>query len=299
MRKISIALALVAGLFASLAHADFTAKDASLATITFKNPGACTSVVCTPIAAIVDSTGTNVVAVDTAGADAVSNTKNGLSTYGRNLVFNGTTWDRWLGDATNGGFVNVKTSVLPTGAGTSANQTTINTSIGTTNTNLGPPGATVCATDTGSCSLNALFQRALQTLTAINTTAGAAATFQAAVTGGASTNGNIVANNTTAVVIKASAGTLYGAQLYGIGSAPAYLKIYNAVSATCGTGTPVKRLMIPAASTAANGAGSNTSFGDIGVAFGTGITYCVTTGIGDADTTAPAASTYLVNLDWK
>lgn len=118
-------------------------------------------------------------------------------------------------------------------------------------------------------------------------------------TGGNSTSGAIAPNNTTAVVVKSSAGTLYGVQVYGIGSVPAYLKIYNATSATCGSGTPVKRLMIPAAATAANGGGSNVSFGSTGVAFSTGITYCVTTGITDADTTAPAASTYLVNLDWQ
>lgn len=114
-----------------------------------------------------------------------------------------------------------------------------------------------------------------------------------------STTGNIAANNTTAVVVKASAGTLFGVQLGGIGSGPAYLKIYNATSATCGSGTPVKRLIIPAASTAANGAGSNVSFGPQGIAFSTGITYCVTTGITDADTSAPAASTYLINIDWS
>lgn len=124
-------------------------------------------------------------------------------------------------------------------------------------------------------------------------------TANAGTTGGASTTGNIVANNTIAVVVKSGAGTLYGAQLYGIGAAPAYLKIYNATSATCGSGTPVKRLMIPAAGTAANGNGSNINFGSSGVAFGTGITYCVTTGIADADTAAPAAATFLVNLDWK
>lgn len=122
---------------------------------------------------------------------------------------------------------------------------------------------------------------------------------QASPTGGASTSGAIVPNNTTAVVLKASAGTLYGVQLAGLGSAPAYLKLYNATSATCGSGTPVKRLIIPAASTAANGAGSNITFGPQGVVFGTGITYCVTTGITDADNTAPAASTFLVNVDWN
>lgn len=115
----------------------------------------------------------------------------------------------------------------------------------------------------------------------------------------ASTTGNIGANNTTAVVIKASAGTLYGAQLGNIGSVPAYLKIYNATTATCGSGTPVKRLIIPKAATAADGGGSNISFGPNGIAFSTGITYCLTGGITDADTTAPAASTVLVNLDWR
>lgn len=146
---------------------------------------------------------------------------------------------------------------------------------------------------------NGLYFNQLQGNTALSITNPTFNRPVATATGGQSTTGNIVANNTTAVVVKASAGTLYGAQLYGIGSAPAYLKIYNATSATCGSGTPVKRLMIPAASTAANGAGSNISFGDVGVDFSTGITYCVTTGIADADTTAPAASTYLVNLDWK
>jgi hypothetical protein len=114
----------------------------------------------------------------------------------------------------------------------------------------------------------------------------------------ASTAGAIVPNNTNSVVVKGSAGTLFGVQIYGLGSAPAYLKIYNAATATCGSGTPVKRLMIPAAATAANGAGSNVTFGP-GLAFGTGITYCVTTGLPDNDTGTPAATTFLVNMDFE
>lgn len=120
MRKISILLALVAGLFATQANADWTGKDAAGATTTFKNPGVCTSVVCVPVYQIYD--GTNVVTLTTAGADGVSNTLTGVPMYGRNLLYNGTTWDRWLGDTTNGAFVNVKASVLPTGAATSALQ---------------------------------------------------------------------------------------------------------------------------------------------------------------------------------
>lgn len=146
---------------------------------------------------------------------------------------------------------------------------------------------------------NGLFANVLQGNAVLSISNPSFARVVAGTTGGASTTGNIAAANTTAVVVKGSAGTLFGVQVYGIGSAPAYLKIYNATSATCGSGTPVKRIMIPAASTAANGAGSNVTFGDLGVAFGTGITYCVTTGITDADATAPAASTFLVNIDWN
>lgn len=47
-----------------------------------------------------------------------------------NYVWDGAAWDRLYGDSTNGSFVNVKTSVLPTGAATSALQTTINTTLG-------------------------------------------------------------------------------------------------------------------------------------------------------------------------
>lgn len=95
MRKISLALALVASLFTLPAYADFTGKDASAATITFKNPATCSSVVCVPVFQIYD--GTNVVTLTTAGADAVSNTLTGVPTYARMQQFNGTTWDRWQG----------------------------------------------------------------------------------------------------------------------------------------------------------------------------------------------------------
>lgn len=98
MRKLSILLALVAGLFISEARADFTGKNAAAATITFKNPGDCTSVVCVPVVQIYD--GTNLVTLTTAGADAVSNTLTGVPVYSRVLFFNGTTWDRWQGAVT-------------------------------------------------------------------------------------------------------------------------------------------------------------------------------------------------------
>lgn len=232
----------------------------------------------------------------------------GSPVLGGTLLWNSTTYDRWKSVATG------VAAVGGTGtAGTAASNVLTVQGIASMT-----PLAENITQVLGSpiSATNGLFTNVLQGNAALSTTNGLYSnllqgnavlsitnpTFNrpvATATGGGSTTGNIVANNTTAVVVKGSAGTLYGAQLYGIGSAPAYLKIYNATSATCGSGTPVKRLMIPAASTAANGAGSNIAFGDVGVDFSTGITYCVTTGIADNDTTAPAASTYLVNLDWK
>jgi hypothetical protein len=154
MRK--LLLLAVAGLFcSSAAYADFTGKDASAATITFKNPGACTSVVCVPIFSLFDPTGTNGAAVPTVGADAQSNTANGLLTYSRNVLWNGATWDRWTGDLTNGGWVNVKTSVLPTGASTSANQTSQITQETATAAALGTTADAPCTlpATTTACSL--------------------------------------------------------------------------------------------------------------------------------------------------
>lgn len=99
-------------------------------------------------------------------ADAVVSVATGLTpVQGYNFVYNGTTWDRLRGDTTNGAFVNVKTSVLPTGAA-------LDTSITTTNTDLGAPGAVACATDTSSCSLNQFMQRLAQRLSTIVTTLG-------------------------------------------------------------------------------------------------------------------------------
>lgn len=277
-------------------------------------------------------------AVQTAGADGVSNTASGLQVYSRGSVWNGSGWDRAAGStfgsyqvirdaAGNARGANVNASnqlavagpvtvvsggiasgaiasgAVASGAVSSGAYAAGALAAGAFASGAGVDGwdltqgtstQTACAAPTSAtaCSVISILKGVLD---AANT----AGQLKVSSTGGATPTGNIAANNTTAVVVKASAGTLYGVQLAGIGSAPAYLKIYNATSATCGSGTPVKRLMIPAASTAANGAGSNITFGPMGVAFGTGITYCVTTGIGDADTTAPAASTFLVNLDWN
>lgn len=168
------------------------------------------------------------------------------------------------------------------------------TTVGTTNgVSLAQIGTATVLTGNGTSGTGS--QRV--NIASDNTAFPVLASLQAIATGGASTAGAIVPNNTTAVSVKGSAGTVYSVQLFSIGAAPAYLKIYDSAAVTCGSGTPIKRILIPSASTL--GAGTVISFGPAGIITSTGIGYCVTTGIADADTTAPAASTFLVNVDYK
>lgn len=126
------------------------------------------------------------------------------------------------------------------------------------------------------------------------------ATQSTATTGGATPFHLIAANSDNSQLVGAAgAHTVYGVQLSGLGSAPAYLKFYDKATApTCGSDAVKKSLMIPAASTAANGAGSNVSL-YLGTAFTLGIGICVVTGIADTDDTAVAAATFDVNIDYK
>lgn len=107
----------------------------------------------------------------------------------------------------------------------------------------------------------------------------------------------IVLNNTTAIPITTKSSTVYSIDAFNNSTTLAYVKLYNAASATCGSGTPIARYMIPFG-TSSSGGGFNLSNVN-GDAYPFGITMCVTTGIADSDTGAPAGTTYIVNLHWK
>jgi hypothetical protein len=106
-----------------------------------------------------------------------------------------------------------------------------------------------------------------------------------------------VANNTTAIQICAKNCRLYQVDAFSNGTALAYVKLYNASSATCGSGTPQWRGMIPFGLSSAGG-GFLTPFVN-GDSYSNGLALCVTGGFADADTTAPAASTFIVNIHFK
>jgi hypothetical protein len=115
-------------------------------------------------------------------------------------------------------------------------------------------------------------------------------------TGGLTTSMTISAATTNATSVKASAGQVYGIYCSNINAAVRYLKLFNKASApTVGTDVPVLVFAIPG-NTA--GAGFAIEFSN-GVAFGTGIAFCLTTGVTTADTGAVAANEQVVNLLYK
>jgi hypothetical protein len=119
----------------------------------------------------------------------------------------------------------------------------------------------------------------------------------ASTTGGATPYTAIVPNNTTGVLVgTAGQHTVYAITAFNNSATIAYVKFYDTATApTCGSGTVVYHGLIPANT---SGAGFVNPV-PVGVAFGSGIGYCITTGIADNDTTAPAASTYLINIEYK
>jgi hypothetical protein len=120
-----------------------------------------------------------------------------------------------------------------------------------------------------------------------------------------SKNGNVtsvqVANNTTPVQIAPGSGRLLvGMEAYSVDTSTTWVKLYNAgaaASVTCGQASPVPlaRYLIVGQTTGAGYITSNVP-PDI---YASGIVACFTTGYADTDTTAPAASKFVVNFHWQ
>lgn len=103
-----------------------------------------------------------------------------------------------------------------------------------------------------------------------------------------------LAASTNATNVKASAGQLYSISGFNMSSAtPVWISLYNnSGTPTCGTAI-IQQFLIPGSTT---GAGFVYDFA-APKGFATGIAFCATTGI--AGTGNPAASTYVLNVDYK
>lgn len=111
--------------------------------------------------------------------------------------------------------------------------------------------------------------------------------------GGCKTYRSLDLDEGAAEVIKASRGTLYALWVTNNAATTRWIKLYNRVSATAGTHTPMITIGIPGNSSddilAALGAGG------VGIKFSTGICMAATTGFADADTGAPSDNDVVAN----
>lgn len=178
--------------------------------------------------------------------------------------------DQTTPGTTNGVVVN--SSALPTGAATSANQTTMNTNIVQLHTDL------TAATPAGTNTIGAV------TLNTIATTGGIATTARLAA----------AAATTNATNVKTSSGRIYSIQGYNAAAYPVYLVLYDSAAnpPVPGSTTIRKKVAVPA----------TTAFAldwALGLSFNTGIGYALTKLAADADTTALAANDVLqLNVDY-
>jgi hypothetical protein len=114
-----------------------------------------------------------------------------------------------------------------------------------------------------------------------------------ATSGGVTMSHLVTAATTNATSLKGSAGQLYGASIYNNAVYPIYLKFSNKATApTCGTDAVVYSVPVQAGT-------EREVHSEEGLAFATGIGYCVTKGITDADATAVALSDASVDLQYK
>jgi hypothetical protein len=190
---------------------------------------------------------------------------------------------------------------LPTGAATSALQTTLNTNLGSS------ADAVLTTGSSGSHSsyLRTMMEQLLSTAsssvkidqTTPGTTNGVVSTpvstAHALIPAPSTYRVLSAAATTNGANIKASAGTVKGIQGYNAKASAVYLKLYNKASApTVGTDTPVKTIYLPASAAFAFDFGT-------GVAFATGISIAMTGAGADADTTALASGDILaLNVDY-
>lgn len=188
-----------------------------------------------------------------------------------------------------------KLLVTPDSVALPANQSTnVNQLAGTTtDTNSGNKSAgtlrVVLATD----------QPALTNKLLVTPDAGATVVSIAATSGGA-TPGYLASSaaNTNSTSLKGSAGMVYGIQAFNTSAVTIWLKLYNKASTpTVGTDTPVKKIGIPPS--AGGAVGGDVMTFPVGIAFGTGIAYALTTGFADSDTGAVGAGDVSLGIDYK
>lgn len=99
--------------------------------------------------------------------------------------------------------------------------------------------------------------------------------------------------NGTAANVKSAPGRIMGWYISNANAAAVFVKFYNKAAATVGTDTPYLTVRIPASSA------TNVNWGygpGAGIPFDTALSIGATTGVADANTTAPTANDIVANV---
>lgn len=197
--------------------------------------------------------------------------------------------DQTTPGTTNGVVVN--SSALPSGASTSALQSTINTTLGSPFQAGGSIGNTTFAATQGTAAnLNA---------TVVGTgTLAVQAQPTPVTTGGVSVYFVQPTASDNHVVIKAGAGQVYKIMVTNNSATVNYIRLYNATTGFNGCNS-ASNIVYQAAIPASTTVGGLADSWDLGMAFALGISICVTSGYATTDTTNATASAMSVNIGYK
>jgi hypothetical protein len=111
--------------------------------------------------------------------------------------------------------------------------------------------------------------------------------------GGTSDYHAVAAGSTNLATVKASAGQLFGWNIFNNAAYPIYVKLFNKASnPLLGTDVPVRTIGIQAGT-------ETTFFNSLGMVFSLGIAVAITKLIADADATAVLANDGVIDLDFK
>lgn len=165
--------------------------------------------------------------------------------------------------------------------------------------NSGSGGATFATDAIGSAPevhypINKPAYGALNSVTIVDKAVGSGFPIEAipGTTAGLTQYSLISAASANATNVKASAGKVYLIHAHNTSAGLIYLKLYDSASApTPGSGTPVKRIPIPANNAIALGWST-------GIGFSSGIGFVLVTGQADGNSTAVAAGDVVLNIDY-
>jgi len=281
LKRIAIALCVVALPFVHASRADLVVKDGAGNSQTIFDFTCFTTKHCTAHVninsagtEIFDATtpgfvsvrqGGNTAVVTASGADGVSNTLGGQQAYARLQMFNGTTWDRLIGDTTNGVWVNVRTSTGPAQGSATSGQTG-SLVMGAVTTNA--PSYTTAQTSPLSVDTGGRMRVQLNADPCLTTVATSAPI-------------SITSATTTRIVAPSASNRTYVCYLYLQTGAANNIAVVEGTGGTCGAGTAG----IVGGTTAANGlnnaANSGQQFQDGGrtaiATAGTNVDLCLIT----------------------